>query len=114
MCSVRRLIGVVLVVAAVALVPASAEVGVAVAPNGSLPVSYIIAGITDDPEPIGNAWISYFAEGTGRKVLNSQGFANGDGAPSLTVTASRSPGTSGPSLTPPSSRSSKAMVSAPM
>lgn len=87
MCSVRRWMGVVLVVAAVALVPAFAEVGVAIDSGSSLPVSYIIAGITDDPEPIGNAWIRYSAEGGGREVLNSEGFANGDGPPSLKVTA---------------------------
>jgi hypothetical protein len=81
----RRFLGIVLVGLAAAAVPVPAEVGVALGSGAPVPVSYVIVGITDDPEPVGNAWIRYSVEGTGRKVLNEEGFVNGDGPPSLVV-----------------------------
>jgi hypothetical protein len=70
-------------VLAVALLPpgpsARAEVGAT--PDGRNP--YIILGIGDESEPIGMSWLRYRPDSSGRIALNEQGFANGDGSPSI-------------------------------
>jgi hypothetical protein len=61
---------------------ALAEVGAQVDLNGGVS-SYIVSIVIDDPEPVSVPWKRYFDDGGGRVVLNDQGFANGDGPPSL-------------------------------
>ncbi len=46
-------------------------------------VPYILGSAIEDPEPIGQVWIRYNADGPQRRVLNAAGYANGDGAPSI-------------------------------
>jgi len=59
-----------------------AEVG-AVVRDLEASTSYILESIVDDPEPVGNVWIRYGDDTANRRVLNDQGFANGDGNPAL-------------------------------
>lgn len=66
-------------------IPTSAEVAVSISSNGFQVVSYVMEGIVDDPEPVGNAWRRFNADGAHRAVLNDEGFANGDGDPALVV-----------------------------
>ena len=83
--SIRRIAEIVLVTGMLVVLvemPASAEVGAYVYTNGS-PVVYELQTIVDDPEPVGTSWIRYFPDSPQRLVLNDQGFANGDGTPSL-------------------------------
>jgi hypothetical protein len=63
---------------------APAEVGVVVHPNGAV-TSYVMQGIVDDPEPIGNAWLRYNADSNVRFVLNDIGLVQQDGRPSMAV-----------------------------
>ena len=81
--SIRRIAEIVFVTGMLAVLvgmPASAEVGAYVHTNGSASVYEL--NIVDDPEPVGTSWIRYFSDSPQRFVLNDQGFANGDGAPS--------------------------------
>ncbi len=83
--SIRRIAEIVSVTGMLAVLigmPASAEVGAYVHDSGS-PSVYSLHSIVDDPEPVGTAWIPYFSDSPQRFVLNDQGFANGDGTPSL-------------------------------
>jgi hypothetical protein len=84
----RRIAGLAAAVA-VALAASSpaarAEVG-ATLPAGGGPASiYIVQTIVDDPEPVGVMWVRHNPDGPARKVLNEQGDANGDGAPSTVL-----------------------------
>jgi hypothetical protein len=77
-----------------ATAPASAEVAAARADQpGSLRIAcYIAQAIIDDPEPVGVAWARHTPVGnTSRVVLNEQGYANGDGRPSLLASATLAP-----------------------
>lgn len=65
-----------------ASMPAFSEVGVRLQDSG-LPSTYHMQIIVDDPEPSGIAWQRYYPDGPDRFVLNDQGVANGDGAPSM-------------------------------
>jgi hypothetical protein len=83
--SIRRIVEIVFatgMLAALVGMPASAEVGAYVNDNGS-PLIYELESIVDDPEPVGITWIRYYPDSPQRLVLNDQGFANGDGPPSL-------------------------------
>ncbi len=83
--SIRRIVETVVLTGVLAVLsgmPAWAEIGVFVQANGS-PSTYGLQGIVDDPEPVGTTWIRYFPDTPQRSVLNDQGFANGDGRPSL-------------------------------
>lgn len=86
MSSYRRLSGLVglaaAVIAPLVWSPVSAEVG-AMAGQQVANHSYIIVGITDDPEPVGIAWQRHHPIGPAYSVLNEQGQANGDGPPSM-------------------------------
>jgi len=62
--------------------PALAEVGIAI--SGSTQTPYVMAQITDDSDPWGGAW-KQFSIDPNRNVLNSEGFLNGDGVPSVEV-----------------------------
>ncbi len=62
--SIRRIVETVLLIGMLAVLvgmPASAEVGAYVQPNGS-PSTYELQGIVDDPEPVGTTWIRYFPD----------------------------------------------------
>jgi hypothetical protein len=78
----------VLAVAASMLCPLLtwAEVGVHLQTNddSDLKVPYIISGITDSPDPFGSAW-GQLTGSSSRIVLNSEGYLNGDGPPSMVL-----------------------------
>jgi len=85
MSNIRRIAEMVLgtgMLVALVGMPASAEVGAYLYANGS-PAVYELESIVDDPEPVGTIWIRYFPDSPQRLVLNDQGQASGDGAPSL-------------------------------
>src|SRR5262245_40382682 len=67
-----------------AAAPALAEVGIAISISGSQPTPYVMAQITDDSDPWGGAW-KRFSNDPNRNVLNSEGFLNQDGVPSMEV-----------------------------
>jgi hypothetical protein len=76
---------VVLLSTCLGVVPVRAEIGAdGIAPS-SAPSAIISVGITDDPTPWNGLWHQYSPSGLSRAVLNPQGEANGDGAPSILV-----------------------------
>ncbi|MCP3979254.1 MAG: hypothetical protein GY716_08000 [bacterium] len=85
----RRVIlaSVLSVVALLAAPAAVAEVAVALGPANEteLSIPYIMGSIVDDPDPQGRAWQRFSPTGGSRVVLNEQGYANGDGPPSMIV-----------------------------
>ena len=62
-----------------------AEVAVALNQTGQGHTLYIVETIHDDPDPVGRAWLRYNTDAGNRRVLNDQGFADGDGPPSAVV-----------------------------
>jgi hypothetical protein len=83
-----RRVAAVLAVAALMLCPVltRAEVGVHLQTNddSDLKVPYIIRSITDSPDPFGYAW-AQFSANPSRRVLNPEGYLNGDGSPSMVL-----------------------------
>jgi hypothetical protein len=70
----------------IASAPGLAEVGVMVqdGATGATTVSAYELDIVDDPDPIGSrAWKRYHEDDANRKILNAEGFENGDGPPSI-------------------------------
>jgi hypothetical protein len=65
--------------------PVWAEVGVSTKNyDGSARVTalYILRIIVDDPDPASRYWIRQTSQGPSKRILNDQGFDNGDGKPS--------------------------------
>jgi hypothetical protein len=83
--SKHGLVVVVALIAAIAGPAAVAEVGVVVGSDGIIIDSGpFIVGIIDTNDPIGGmVWVPYSTTGGTRVLLNQDGYANGDGRPSL-------------------------------
>lgn len=67
-----------------------AEVGVMIDPSGptsTVSAQFILQTIVDDSEPVGIVWARFNGDTEVRKVLNDQGYANGDGNPSMIINA---------------------------
>ena len=66
-----------------------AEVGSTTPDGGTSGMAdlYILGYILEDPEPVNHIWQSFSPAGSGRFVLNPDGDTNGDGKPSLLMTA---------------------------
>ena len=81
----RALVGLLLALA-ISAGNARAEVGALWSDNASANLlgGYKMMAIGDDPEPVPpTIWRAYSPAGSGRVVLNPEGEANGDGAPSM-------------------------------